>query len=464
MASKGGVGLTMDLDKVPLRDNTMQPEEILLSESQERMLLVCEPAKFETLAAVFHRWGLDAVKIGEVKEKRTMELRWKGEVLTDIDPDLLVENAPQYERPFQPLPPQHRAGKRLEMAIEEKDPTGALKSVLGDARGTSREWIYRQYDGHVGAATARDCRDSVGIVRLKDSGRALGVVLGCRPYLMRFDATVGGIDSVAYPALELALKGFETLAVTDCLNYGNPEREQVMSEFVASVRSMSAMCEALNAPIISGNVSFYNETMGKNITPTPATGLVGLREAISGIPRSEFTRPDLMIFVLRLPGLFTGGVRQELRQDRILGIGELDVKAIASFINCTRELSMQPGVEATRAIGKLGLAYALARMSMNGIGAWVGLDAIKPIRGQVDANAIFEEHLYEAVFALDAARTATFEAAFREIKAKCPGMALHRIGRTEKGRLEIGSLINLDLSTVESSYRSGWRSHFERLG
>ncbi len=463
MSSKGGVGFTLDLDQVPLRDSTMQPEEILLSESQERMLLICEPAKFDQLAEVFHRWGLDAVKIGEVKEKRTVELRWKGEILTDIDPDLLVENAPQYERPFKELPPQHRVDKRLEIVIEERDPTAALKEFMGNVRGTSREWIYRQYDGHVGASTARDCRDSVGIVRLKDSGRGLGVVLGCRPHVMRFDARIGGIDSIAYPALELALKGFETLAVTDCLNYGNPEREHVMSEFVASVRSMSSMCEELQAPIISGNVSFYNETMGKNITPTPSTGLVGLRETVNAIPRSVFTRPDLRIFLLRLPGLVTGGVRQEIRQDRILGMGDLDVKNIGAYIRAARTLSLEPGVEATRAVGKLGIAYTLARMSVEGIGAWIGFDAMKPIRAAVDATAIFEEHLYEAVFAVDAARTATFEAAFETVKQACPAVQLHHLGRTEKDRLEIAGLIDMDLSTVTESYQSGWRQNFERL-
>jgi phosphoribosylformylglycinamidine synthase len=243
------------------------------------MLLVCEPAKFEKLAAVFHRWGLDAVKIGEVTAKKTVELHWKNELLTEIDPDLLVERAPQYQRAYKPWTPANRVTSRAELQAPEPDVHETLLKMLQDVRGTNRDWIHRQYDSRVGASTARDCMDSVGVLRLKNSKRGLGVVLGCRPHVMRFDARVGGLDAVAYPAFELALKGFETLAVTDCLNFGNPERENVMSEFVAALDGMNGICAALQAPIISGNVSFYNETMGKGITPTPAVSSLKARIA-----------------------------------------------------------------------------------------------------------------------------------------------------------------------------------------
>ncbi|MES2855478.1 MAG: phosphoribosylformylglycinamidine synthase subunit PurL, partial [Bdellovibrionota bacterium] len=325
MASKGGVGFKLELDKVPLRDASMSPEDVLLSESQERMLIVCEPAKFDALAGVFHRWGLDAVKIGEVVAKKTVELRWKGEVLTDIDPDILVENAPQYERPYKKLEPQHRVRSRdaFKGPLEKySDANHTLMAALKNVRGNSRDFVYRQYDSRVGASTARDCRDSVGVVRLKDSKRGLGVVLGCRPHIMRFDARIGGLDAVAYPAFELALKGFETLAVTDCLNFGNPERENVMSEFVASLDGMNSICAKLEAPIISGNVSFYNETMGRNITSTPSTGLVGLRPEVETIPESSFTHNGDAIYVLKLPGLITGGALQEIAVSSIDGVGD----------------------------------------------------------------------------------------------------------------------------------------------
>jgi phosphoribosylformylglycinamidine synthase len=464
MASKGGVGFRIQLDQVPLRDSSMTPEDILLSESQERMLLICEPKQFEALAAVFHRWGLDAVKIGEVTAKKTVELHWKGELLTEIDPDLLVENAPQYQRPWKPLPAMNRVSTTAEFQVTEANATEARTASLKDVRGTSREWVYRQYDSRVGASTARDCRDSVGIIRLKDSGRALGVVLGCRPHIMRFDARVGGIDSVAYPAFELALKGFEALAVTDCLNFGNPEREHVMSEFVASLEGMNSICAGLEAPIISGNVSFYNETMGKNVTATPSTGLVGLRDSVQGLPLSHFGREGLEVFVLRLPGLITGGVKQEIAQKRITGIGELDANAICGFIKATREIANTAGVESTRAVGKFGLAYAMAKMSMEGVGARIDFEGLKLIRQQPTAASLFEEHLYEAVIAVDPARVSALEETFAKLRGQAPKMELHRIGRTLEGRLEIASFIESDTARLKKEYQTGWGMSFESLG
>jgi phosphoribosylformylglycinamidine synthase subunit PurL len=477
MASKGGVGFKIHLDQVPLRDSSMTPEDILLSESQERMLLVCEPEKFPALAQVFHRWGLDAVKIGEVTEKKTVELHWKGELLTDIDPDLLVENAPQYQRPWKPLEPQNRVAKRAELTVQESDWTAYLKKTLENVRGTTRDWVHRQYDSRVGAATARDCQDSVGVVRLKDSKRALGVVLGCRPHLMRFDARVGGIDSIAYPALELALKGFEALAVTDCLNFGNPERENVMSDFVAALDGMNSICAGLEAPIISGNVSFYNETMGKNITPTPSTGLIGLRSGVSQMPHSYFNRADLCIYLMRLPGLVCGGVAQEVQTDKIQGIGQLDAKAVCKFIHLACEFSQFEGVQATRVVGKFGLAYALARMSegdptgadANQYGAKIEFEALREARGgELDGAALFEEHLYEALIAVDPARSAQFEAAWNKQVEKMTEAAgsrpvLKRIGQSVLGQLEIGSLVNCQTNDLKASYQGGWKKSFEGL-
>jgi len=389
-------------------------------------------------------------------------------VLTEIDPDVLVENAPQYQRPWQPLLPQNRVGDRSEIVLTEADWTAFLKESLQDVRGTSREWVYRQYDSRVGASTARDCRDSVGIVRLKDSERGLGVVLGCRPHVMRFDARVGGVDAIAYPALELALKGFETLAVTDCLNFGNPERENVMSDFVASLEGMNSICAGLGAPIISGNVSFYNETMGKNITPTPSTGLVGLRGDVNNLPQSAFERAGQAVYLLRLPGLVIGGMAQEMRQKKVTGLGVTDAEAICAFVRMALKLSEVQGVEATRAVGKFGLAYALARMSTNGFGARIDFEALKLARGcAVDGAALFEEHLYEATLAVDSAAGGALEEVFLDLMKdwQASGLkpTLTRIGRTVAGRLEIGSLIETDTLTLIENYQQGWKLRFTDL-
>ena len=466
MASKGGVGLKMHLDHVPLRDSSMTPEDVLLSESQERMLLVCTPAQFEKLAAIFHRWGLDAVKIGEVTAKKTVELYWKNELLTELDPDLLVENAPQYKRPFQVLPAQNRVTSRAELKSTTSESGRAeVESLLHDIRGTSRDFVHRQYDSRVGASTVRDTTDSVGIVRLKSSHRGLGVVLGCRPHIMRWDPRIGGADAVAYPAFEFALKGFETLAVTDCLNFGNPEREQVMSEFVAALDGMNQVCAGLIAPIISGNVSFYNETMTRNVTSTPSTGLIGLRDNVDQIPESHFTGAGQAVFVLRLPGLMTGGMRQEVAHQKIQGIGELNTKEMCSFIQATREISHLPGLVSTRAIGKFGLAYALARMSKHGIAAEITSVGLKTIRDTIDMDALFEEHLYEAVLVVLESEAVEFEQKATKLLKKhaLKTAGVHRLGRTQNGKLEIASLLHADVKTINDAYNSGWGAHFETM-
>lgn len=277
MASKGQVGLKIDLSLVPMRDSSMNPEEVLLSESQERMLLICEPSKFNELKTVFNKWGLDAVRLGEVTKDRKVKLLWKNEILTDIDPDLLVEKAPRYERPFETWSMPRRTNSELKKVQPIKKHQENLN------------WIYSQYDQRVGARTAQACESSVATVQLDHSKRGLSIAVGCRPDVMRIDAFIGGLDAVYYPAFQMALQGSKALAVTDCLNFGNPQKKEIMSEFVASVEGIAEASKKLDAPVISGNVSFYNETETQNIISTPATGLVGLRSDVEDLWSNSFT-------------------------------------------------------------------------------------------------------------------------------------------------------------------------------
>lgn len=468
MASKGKVGFRLDLDQVPLRDPTMTPEDILLSESQERMLLVCEPAKFAALEKVFHRWGLDACKIGEVTEARTVQLMWHGETICDIDPDFLVERAPQYLRAYEPWKAMHRASEADAVVTGVSEPRAFLQNVLGDRRATSRAWIYKQYDCRVGAKTVRDCTDSVAIQRLPGTGRGLGIVLGCRPYVMRWDAREGGMDAVAYPAIELAAKGFEPLAVTDCLNFGNPERERIMSEFVAAVEGMSQVCEKLDAPIISGNVSFYNETMGQNITSTPATGLIGLRDSIEGIPSSRFTREGETVYLLRQAMAVFGGAAAELNKQAPSGFGQLEPALIAAFVQVLRGLATSGTVSGSRVVGKFGLAYALARMCDVDLGCRIssldlararGQQGVASVTSSVAVEDLFREYLYEVVLTVPADQDAAFQQAYRGLKGALTSLELFAIGRTGGEKLVVDGLLEYDCAALTEMYATGvWPS------
>jgi phosphoribosylformylglycinamidine synthase II len=452
MAAKGGVGFTLHLDRVPLRDATLEPEDILLSESQERMLMVVEPSKLERLQALYHRWGLDAVAIGEVTKDRVMRLYWKGDLLTAIDPDLLVEHPPRYERAYETWKPKYRVAMGPVLTAGGLKVKDELLKLLGSAEGASREFIYRQYDGHVGASTAADCRESVGVVRLKDSGRGLGVVLGCRPYLMRFDALEGGRDTVAYPSLELAAKGFEPLAMTDCLNFGNPERLEVMTSFVAALGGMNELARELVTPIISGNVSFYNETEGRNITPTPSTGLVGLRRSVEKLPTSNFTQAGLEVFVVStLKSFEFGGAFAEKTKLEPRAMGAIDRDSVKSLVASLLSVEAKGLVQASRVVGKFGLGYALSRMALGGVGAEVS--------GHSFAE-LFSERLYEVVVATSLSRAEFEEQWSMASGGKSP---IRHLGRTGGLSLKIGSEVELTVQELTTVYQKGWTQSFPNL-
>jgi phosphoribosylformylglycinamidine synthase II len=464
MASKGGVGFVIDLDHVPLRDPTMTPEDVLLSESQERMLLVCEPKQFAQIQKIFEHWGLDACKIGEVVKKKTVTLKWHGETLTEIDPDLLVEGAPQYQRPFKEWKHTNTAEKRADLDWNAKSARDVLLKTLGDVRGSSRDWIYRQYDQRVGGQTVRDCSDSVGIVHLPDSGRALGVVLGCRPYVMRMNSWVGGADAIAYPALELAAKGFETLAVTDCLNFGNPEKEQTMTEFVAALTGMNSVCEKIKAPIISGNVSFYNETMGQNISPTPSTGLVGLRKNLDALPKSEFTAAGEIIYVLRIPGFLMTGAVHELVSQKNQSFGSFNAEWVAQFIEATSRICSASTISSSRVIGKFGLAYTLARMCMGGIGAKIDARGLQSLRGTtVKSEDLFHEYFYEIILSVSKAGEFALLEAFNRELTILKDLELQRVGQTGGLQLEIGAVLQCEINELNAIYNGAWKVNFAGL-
>jgi phosphoribosylformylglycinamidine synthase II len=392
MAAKGGVGFDLHLDRVPLRDSSMEPEDILLSESQERMLLIAEPSKLKAIQAVFARWDLDAVSIGLVTPPAAsgsvVRLFWHGEVLTTIDPGLLTDHAPAYERPFDKWQSRIQRSAVPDSAHAD-EVVLALPQVLGSGLGVNRRFIYEQYDQRVGAATVWGCDQPIGVHRLKDSERYLGIVLGCRPTLMRQDAWVGGFDAIYEPALQLSLRGFEPLAVTDCLNFGNPENRAVMSEFVASLDGLNTAAKLLETPIISGNVSFYNESRAgvekRNITSTPSTGLVGLRAA-GNLPQTIFDGSTLDLYLLEAPWLVTKAFWSESLGGNTAGkdaqalstaagvtglafgksetyeCSALNLATLAGFQSTLRKDALAGVFSAARVVGKFGPLGALVRM------------------------------------------------------------------------------------------------------
>ncbi|MDZ4660007.1 MAG: phosphoribosylformylglycinamidine synthase subunit PurL [Pseudomonadota bacterium] len=450
MAAKGKVGMEIHLDQVPLRDSTVGPEEILLSESQERMLLICEPKKFEELKGVFTHWGLEASPIGKVISEQVMRLYWHNEILTEIDPDLLVDNCPAYKREFSEWKAKNRLSELKILVAEEKENEKTFKKIVGSIEGCSRSWIYGQYDQRVGARTERDANHSVSVLRLDHSNRGLAIAVGCRPYVMRFDAYVGGIDAVAYPALEMAAKGFTTLAVTDCLNFGNPEKNEIMSEFVASLKGMNSFCEAIDAPIISGNVSFYNETEGENITSTPSTGLVGLRSDKQSLPQDSFQNKAERVYLVRLPQIyFEGAVNNNAK-----GLGEFNISKLAYFIKSIEKMGADGDVISSRVVGKFGLAYALFRMASLNIGVEIKSDVMAQLLSE--PRGLFSEVFYEVLFSVKAA--CDFLNRYRDNQYH-----IVELGSTIAEKLILGDKLVVSTSELNQIYNSGWEANFEGL-
>lgn len=354
MASSGGRGMDIDLSKVPLRDSSLGPEEILLSESQERMLLVADPSKATAIKEVFSRWGLEATEIGSVRSEKEIRLFWRGDIICEIDPSAITEGAPRYDRPYSALD--------FSSSLEDVVSTDVLTATRS-LQGCSRNWIYDQYDQRVGARTQTDCSSPLGIVRLPESGRELGIVLGCRPTLMRVHPEVGGADSVLSPFLQLQIKGFTPWAVTDCLNFGNPQKPHIMSEFVGSLKAMSKACEVFKAPIISGNVSLYNETQDVNITSTPSTGVVGLKESLEfKTPYSQFQNSGSHIYLLNCDQFSWSGYGGELQDSKNWLEGSIEPSEVFEFGNKVSELVKSGKIASTRLVGKFGLQYALSKM------------------------------------------------------------------------------------------------------
>src|SRR6478752_558843 len=274
MADKGGVGIELDLDRVPTREPGMTAYEMMLSESQERMLMVLKPGAEPIAERVFRKWELDFAVIGRTTDSGKLVVRHGGAVQADIPLSALAHAAPVYERPWTPRP------KPASIAAEDvpvpNSLLGALETMMGSPHLSSRRWIWEQYDHMVMADTVQRPGGDAAVVRVHGTSKGLAVSCDVTPRYCAADAFAGAKQAVAECWRNLSAVGADPLAITDCMNFGNPERPEIMGEFVGAVKSMTEACTALSFPVVSGNVSLYNETNGVAIPPTPAIGGIGL--------------------------------------------------------------------------------------------------------------------------------------------------------------------------------------------
>ncbi|MHB8055310.1 MAG: phosphoribosylformylglycinamidine synthase subunit PurL [Candidatus Aminicenantales bacterium] len=279
MPAKSGQGVDIDLDLVPQREKGMTPYEILLSESQERMLIAARPDQVPAVKAAFAKWDLDAVEIGKVTGDGNLKCRFHGEIVVDIPVSAVVDLCPAYNRPWEkPAPPAARPSSSVSMPA---DYTSVLRRLLASPTIANKEWVYRQYDHMVQTNTAMLPGAGAALLRIRGSKKGLAMTLDGNGRYAALDPRTGGKASVAEACRNLACIGARPIGVTNCLNFGNPEKPGVMGQFKEAVEGMSEACEAFGIAVTGGNVSFYNETEGIAIDPTPVLGVVGLIEDIA---------------------------------------------------------------------------------------------------------------------------------------------------------------------------------------
>ncbi|MEO1039386.1 MAG: phosphoribosylformylglycinamidine synthase subunit PurL [Pseudomonadota bacterium] len=281
MASSGGKGIELDLDHVPQREEAMSAYEMMLSESQERMLVIVKPGREDVAERIFKKWDLDVAVIGKTTETGRLVLKHKGATVCDLPLDPIGDKAPKYERPY--FPAEARASIDPASLKTPAHLGETLLTLMRSPDMASKAWIFSQYDRHVMADTVASSEDpsDAAIVRVHGANKALAITADVTPRYCTADPYEGGKQAIAEAWRNLTATGAEPMAVTDCLNFGNPERPEIMGQFVGCVEGMAEACRALDFPVVSGNVSLYNETDGQAIPPTPAVGAVGLIEDAS---------------------------------------------------------------------------------------------------------------------------------------------------------------------------------------
>jgi len=384
MASKGGVGLELDMNAVPCREQGMTPYEMMLSESQERMLMVLKPGREDEAEAIFRKWELDFAVIGRVTDTGRLVLTWNGETAADIPLGPLADDAPLYDRPSA-TPDEYKAWakvKPLGEVPESQDIAADLLKLMASPDLASRRWIWEQFDSKVGGDTVQPPGGDAALVRVHGTGKALAMSTDVTPRYCFADPVEGGRQAVAECYRNLSAVGATPLAITNCLNFANPQRPEIMAQLTFCLEGMAEACRALDFPIVSGNVSLYNESKatggGSAILPTPAIGGVGLLNDWRKAATIAFKAEDEAILLIGGPCAHLG---QSLWLRELHGREEgppppVDLAAERRAGELIRALIQDGLVTAVHDVADGGLAVALAEMALAvNIGAEISEEA-----------------------------------------------------------------------------------------
>jgi len=447
MASKGNLGIMIDLDKVPQREPNMSAYEIMLSESQERMLMVLKPGREGEAERIFHKWELDCAIIGKLTNTGRLVCTRLGKTEIDIAVEPLVEQSPLYHRPWEATPSAELLNASRYPFPKDATALTVLQQLMASPDLCSRRWIWEQYDSLVGAQTAQGPGGDAAVVRLEGTQKALAMTVDCSPRYCAADPVMGGKQAVVETWRNLCAVGAQPLAITDNMNFGNPEKPRIMGQFVGAIQGIKEACEALDYPVVSGNCSLYNETNGQAILPAPVIGGVGLLDNVSKTATIAFKADHMVLYVI---GETLGHVGQSLYLREIFGCEEgspppVDLIAERKYGEFVREQIKQGILTICHDVADGGLLVTLAEMALAG-------DRGAIINRTGDAGFWFGEDQGRYVVAVE--KSSPFEQ-----NAKEAGVPLMELGYTGGSALSLQDVGTLELSLLKSLH-DNWLPHY----
>jgi phosphoribosylformylglycinamidine synthase subunit PurL len=441
MGDKGDLGIRLDLDRVPVRETRMTAYEMMLSESQERMLMVLRPEKEDVARAVFEKWDLDFAVVGETIAEDRFLVTMGGEIKADLPLKALSGEAPEYDRPWVPTPAAAPLGD-----VPEIDPAVALERLVAGPNHCSRAWVWSQYDHTVMADTALPPGSDAGVVRIHGTDKAIAFTADVNPRYCRANPERGGMQAVAEAYRNLSATGALPLATTDNLNFGNPEKPEIMGEFVGCLRGIGAACLALGMPIVSGNVSLYNETEGSAILPTPTIGAVGLLRSLSEIIPMAPAEGDALYLV----GRSSGHLGQSAYLAELFGREEGD----APEVDLAAERAGGEFVRKAKAAGLLSAAHDLSDGGLAVAAAEMALAAGTGVRIRGDEELTPTAWFFGEDQGRYLVACAPSDAARLEEMASGSRITLRRIGTVEGHDIRLGNA-SVALSRIAEAHGRG---------
>ena len=468
MASKGGVGVEIDVRRVPLREADMEPFEIMVSESQERMLAVVRPEDTDAVIALCEKWQTGVAAIGTVTDTGAMRILDDREEVGNVPVSALVDECPLYDlKPEKPDGWMYRNAETLSMHValhagrsaDPEDPSAVLTALLGSPNVGSKRWAFEQYDSIVGSRTVRrpEAADAA-VLLLGESERAIGVSIDGNGRRVACDPYAGAVEAVLECAQNLACVGAEPLGLTNCLNFGNPEKPAVAWQLDRAVSGLADACVALRVPVVGGNVSLYNETEHGSIYPTPVVGMVGELPDPERVPGVGPRAGDRLVLVGPFAPSLAGSELAKLRGELAEGLPETDVASVAAAIAFAREQVRSGRMSAAHDVSEGGLAAALAEMAIAAdAGIEADLDPLVELRGCSGETALFGEGPGGIVLAVDPGDAEGLIGDAR--RARVDALAL---GSASGDRLEI-SAAEREASVPVAAAARAWHSLAERM-